>query len=74
MKKISDFFALTWLIFAGPVTYGYITSLSVENKGIYFKRGLNRGIHSSPSEKNMRNSVIKALLARIRLIKNARNL
>ena len=39
-----------------------------ENKGINFKHGLNRGIRLSPSETNMRNSVLQVLLARIRLI------
>ena len=38
-------------------------------KAFTFKHGLNRGIRLSPSEMNMRNSVLQALLARIRLIK-----
>ena len=38
-------------------------------KAFTFKHGLNRGIHVSPSEMNMQNSVLPALLARIRLIK-----
>ena len=33
------------------------------------KRGLNRGTYSSPSEMNMQNSVLQALLTHKRLIK-----
>ena len=38
-------------------------------KAFTFKHRLNSGIRLSPSEMNMRNSVLQALLARIRLIK-----
>ena len=43
----------------------------IKQKLFTFKHSLNRGIHSSPSKisKLMWNSVIRALLTRIRLIK-----
>ena len=44
----------------------YKQAFMFENKGIY---PLNRGIHLSPSEMNMRNSILQALLVRIRLVK-----
>ena len=40
----------------------------IRQKVFTFKHSLNRGIHSSPSKISMRNSVIQALLTRIRLI------
>ena len=43
----------------------------VKQKVFTFKHCLNRGIHSSPSKISMRNSVIEALLTRIRLIKES---
>ena len=43
-----------------------------KTKGIYLKCGLKRGIYSSPSKMNMRNSVLQALLTRIRLINEMR--
>ena len=39
--------------------------LCLEIRAFTFKHGLNRGILLSPSEMNMRNSVLQALLARI---------
>ena len=41
----------------------------IKQKAFTFKRGLNRGIPLSPSEINMRNSILQALLTRICLIK-----
>ena len=43
--------------------------LDIKQKVFTFKYSLNRGIHSFPSKISMRNSVIQALLTRIRLIK-----
>ena len=44
-----------------------------KTKGIFtLKCGLKRGIYSYPSEINMRNSVLQALLTRIRLINKMR--
>ena len=43
--------------------------LSMKIKVLTFIHGLNRGIHSSPSEMNIRNSILQVLLAHIRLIK-----
>ena len=39
----------------------------------YMVIGLKRGIYSSPSEMNMRNSVLQALLTRIHLINEMRS-
>ena len=41
----------------------------IKQKLFTFKHSLNKGIHSSLSKISMRNSVIRALLTRIRLIK-----
>ena len=43
-----------------------------KTKAFTLKCGLKRGIYSSPSEMNMRNSVLQALLTRIRLINEMR--
>ena len=40
-----------------------------KTKVFAFKGSLNRGIHLSPSEMNVRNSVLQVQLARIHLIK-----
>ena len=42
---------------------------SIKQETFTFKRGLNRGIHLSPSEVIMWNSVLQALLTRICLVK-----
>ena len=42
--------------------------LCLKIKAFTFNHGLNRGIRLSPSEINMQNSVLQALLACIRLI------
>ena len=44
-------------------------SFSIKLKAFTFKRGLYRGNHLSPSDLNIRNSVLQTLLIRIRLIK-----
>ena len=41
---------------------------STKQKAFTLQCGLKRGIYSSPSEMNMRNSILQALLTRIRLI------
>ena len=41
----------------------------IKQKVFTFENSLNRGIHSSPSNISMRNSVIQVVLTRIRLIK-----
>ena len=43
-------------------------ALSKKQETFTFKRGLNRGTHSSPSEMIMRNSILQTLLTRICLI------
>ena len=45
---------------------------SIKQKAFTLKCGLKRGIYSSPSEMNMRNSVLQSLLTRIRLINEMR--
>ena len=47
----------------------YNKPFGIKQKAFTLKHGLNRGIHLSPSEINMQNSVIQALLTRIHLIK-----
>ena len=42
---------------------------NIKQKVFTFKHSLNRGIHPSPSKLSMWNSVIQALLIRIRLIR-----
>ena len=47
----------------------YMVINNIKQEIFTFKCGINRGIHLSPSEVIMQNSVVQVLLTRIRLIK-----